>query len=72
MDTEADVDSTALDKAVALAEYGTSEVLAEPEPKPRRRSRRPRQPADQSAATPQAEPAWGAEHEFTEAPTGGA
>jgi ribonuclease III len=72
MDTEADVDSTALDKAVALAEYGTSEVLAEPEPKPRRRPRRPRQPADQSAATPQAEPAWGAEHEFTEAPTGGA
>ena len=44
-----DVDSTALDKAVALAQGATSDGGPEREMKPRRRSRRSRSPADQTA-----------------------
>ena len=76
LETTAGVDSSALDKAVALAEDATAGVAAEPEPRPRRRSRRARQPADQ--APPPADgqagelPAGPAPaHERSEAPTGG-
>jgi len=75
LDTAASVDSSALDKAVALAEDGRAGVAGEPEPKPRRRSRRARQPADQApqpadgqAGEAAAEPAPA--HERREAPTG--
>ena len=75
LETAAGVDSSALDKAVALAEDATAGAAAEPEPRPRRRSRRARQPADQApppadgqASEAAAEPAPA--HERSEAPTG--
>ena len=76
VETAAGVDSSALDKAVALAEDGMAEVPPQPEPRARRRSRRPRQPADQAAQPPDGqagEPVAGpvAADEFGEAPTAG-
>jgi ribonuclease III len=76
LETAAGVDSSALDKAVALAEDATAGAAAEPEPRPRRRSRRARQPADQApqpadgqASELAAGPAPA--HGRSEAPTGG-